>query len=169
MEKLSYPQFHEKISAFYRSRKKAAKTLFWTDKTATALVFLAYVTGFFLLIFQKNALFSAVFWKFLSFPFVSLVFVALLRIICKRKRPYENGVKPLFEKGKTGGSFPSRHAASAFSIGVSLIPVCHLLGILALFCGFVFFYTRTVLGWHYPTDLIAGGVLGGVIGALSLI
>ena len=169
MGKFSYPKFYQKISAFYRTRERAKKTVYYVDKIATALVFLAYLAGFFLLVIGKTSLFSKRFLTFLLCPFSALISVSLLRLLIKRKRPYENGISPLFEKQKTGNSFPSRHAASAFSIAFSLFPVNFPCAIVALFCGITFLYTRTVLGWHYPSDLSAGGLLGAVFGAICLL
>lgn len=162
-------QFHKKISEFYQTRPLAKKILFYADKISTALVFLAYLIGFLLLVIKKTPLLSSCFMVFLLCPFSALICVSLFRFLCKRKRPYENGVVPLFEKHKTGNSFPSRHSASAFSIGVSLLPVCLPCAIVALVSGVAFLYTRTVLGWHYPSDLLAGSVLGGIFGSLNFL
>ena len=169
MEKFSYPKFYQTLSRGYVYHPRAKKILFTVDKLATYLVFLAYVSGFFILVFGKTPLFSWRFLSFLGFPFLSLVCVLLLRVFIKRKRPYEQGVTPLIEKNSTGNSFPSRHTTSAFAIGVSLIPVFLPLGILSLVCGLIFFYTRMVLGWHYPSDLLIGGVLGASLGALCFL
>ena len=169
MEKFSYPQFHQKIAKGYIAHPRAKTTLFWTDKIATYLVFLAYVSGFFILLFGKTPVLSWRFLSFLGFPFLSLVCVYVLRLFIKRKRPYEQGITPLVEKNSTGNSFPSRHTTSAFAIGTSLLSVFLPLGVLSLVCGLVFFYTRMVLGWHYPSDLLFGGVLGAGLGALCLL
>lgn len=168
MERFSYAKFHHKLSAFYRARPRAAKALFWVDKTVTAFVFLAYAIGAILLIHSEK-LFSKAFLRFALPPFSALLIVSALRLLIKRKRPYENGIEPLFKKEKTGNSFPSRHSTSAFSIGVTLLPVCFPLGISVLCLGITFLYTRAAIGWHYPSDLICGGILGGAIGAFAFL
>ena len=60
-------------------------------------------------------------------------------------------------------SFPSDHAAMFIGLAVGLFLISRRLGIL------VFLYAllnpilvRMYLGYHYPTDIIAGGVIGGV-------
>lgn len=167
MKPNTYTAFHEKIAKPYKNRPVLAKILFWTDKTATVLVCLAFFVATVYSLLQKEPL--GVFLRFLAPPALALLLVSLLRRFIRRPRPYERGVTPLFIEKKTGNSFPSRHAASAFSIGVALLPFFPLLAISALVLGAFFLYSRTVLGWHYPSDLVCGAILGSLCGALAFL
>lgn len=64
-------------------------------------------------------------------------------------------------------SFPSDHAALYFSLATTLFLVSRRIGIIA-FCHafFVVCLPRIYLGLHYPTDILAGALIG--IGAASL-
>jgi undecaprenyl-diphosphatase len=67
-------------------------------------------------------------------------------------------------------SFPSDHAALFFALATSIFFVSLRLGILAFFHAFfVIGLTRVYLGYHYPTDILAGALLGIGIASLSRI
>ena len=63
-------------------------------------------------------------------------------------------------------SFPSGHTITAFAIG-TMLSICHRRDLwvvllclsFAVLCG----YIRVFIGVHYPTDVLAGALLGGVI------
>jgi undecaprenyl-diphosphatase len=64
-------------------------------------------------------------------------------------------------------SFPSDHAALFFALATSIFFVSRRAGILAyVHALFVVCFTRIYLGFHYPTDILAGALLG--IGIASL-
>jgi len=96
--------------------------------------------------------------------------VALAKKLYPRKRPYMRlmGTKVL-DNPLQDHSFPSGHTTAAFSV---LIPfICHnpagafLLFPLACSVGI----SRIYLGLHYPTDVLAGMMLGTSAGVLSFI
>jgi undecaprenyl-diphosphatase len=61
-------------------------------------------------------------------------------------------------------SFPSDHAAVLFAIGVVIWRTSRTLGLLAMAWGFVFgCLTRLYVGFHYPSDIIGGAVIGMLI------
>jgi undecaprenyl-diphosphatase len=58
-------------------------------------------------------------------------------------------------------SFPSDHAALFFALATTLFFVSHRLGIFAyVYVLFVICFTRLYLGYHYPSDILAGALLG---------
>jgi len=58
-------------------------------------------------------------------------------------------------------SFPSDHAVLFFTLATSIFFVSRRLGLLAFFHAFfVVGLTRIYLGLHYPTDILAGALLG---------
>lgn len=92
---------------------------------------------------------------------ISQVIVQSLKILLSRERPYK-----MIEKLNTFGidlkdySFPSGHTTASFSIATTLslnIPrITILVYILAILIG----VSRIYLGVHYPTDVVAGVILG---------
>ncbi len=92
-----------------------------------------------------------------------LVGEVLLKNIIKRKRPYHviEGTR-LITEGAHGYSFPSGHTSSTFGLatGLSLhFPKWYVIGPSFLYATIVAL-SRPYLGAHYPSDLIAGAVLG---------
>ncbi|MBF0274639.1 MAG: phosphatase PAP2 family protein [Nitrospinae bacterium] len=57
-------------------------------------------------------------------------------------------------------SFPSSHAANAFGVAISLIFFYHKFWFPALIAAIIVGVSRVYLGVHYPSDVIAGAVIG---------
>ena len=106
----------------------------------------------------------------LAIPFV---IVSFTRRLVNAKRPYE--VYDFYEqrpKGRSGCSFPSRHAFSAFAIGTICLFVYPVLGIFTLVISGMMCVCRVLLGIHFIRDVIGGaivGVLSSLIGTLILL
>lgn len=101
---------------------------------------------------------------------VSEILAALLKGIVARPRPSEALVGVRLVAGRAGGfSFPSAHATRSFAAAVVVWSflrgerwaVLALAGLIAV--------SRVVVGLHYPSDIIAGAVLGALVGALVLV
>lgn len=95
--------------------------------------------------------------------FVSLLINNLLlkNSIC-RLRPFEviNGLIPLIQ-APTDFSFPSGHSASSFAVaGILLARTNKHIGIPAWILAFLIAFSRLYIGVHYPTDVIAGMLIG---------
>jgi undecaprenyl-diphosphatase len=65
-------------------------------------------------------------------------------------------------------SFPSDHAVLFFALSVGLLYVSKKIGIFSLFYTVLFIsFPRIYLGLHYPTDIIAGAIIGTTIAIIS--
>lgn len=86
--------------------------------------------------------------------------------IVARPRPYVVlGVSHLFSVGTW--SFPSGHAAALFALAAALRPFHRSLGAVAYLVAFLVALARVASGVHYPTDIIAGAILGVIVGSIS--
>jgi membrane-associated phospholipid phosphatase len=91
---------------------------------------------------------------------VALAYAAntVLKLAVRRPRPRLRGLPPLVGT-PTQLSFPSAHATSSFAgayayrrLGLPAAPLYALAGALA--------WSRVYLGVHYPSDVLAGSLLG---------
>ncbi len=86
--------------------------------------------------------------------------------IWPRPRPFESldQVRQLVEE--TGFSFPSRHATISFLLSVFVFKYNKKLSFLILFFAILVSLGRIFVGVHYPADVLAGAILGLVIGLI---
>ena len=67
----------------------------------------------------------------------------------------------------TDHSFPSGHTAAAFAASVALFACHRKAGTIALFLAFLMGFSRLYLFVHYPTDVLAGALLGVLFGLIG--
>ncbi len=105
--------------------------------------------------------------KIFFLPALALLLVSTLRVAVDRPRPFSEegaGITPLREKKRGRNSFPSRHVTCAAVIATIFLPFLSAVSAtLFLFC-IALGYARFALGWHYPSDLLVGGLLGVAVG-----
>jgi membrane-associated phospholipid phosphatase len=93
----------------------------------------------------------------------------VVKLIVKRPRPVLEGLPPL-GGAPSSLSFPSAHATSSFAVATAMTRV-EPLAALAFVLAVALSLGRPYLGMHYPSDVLAGAVLGvglGLIVPLSL-
>jgi membrane-associated phospholipid phosphatase len=88
----------------------------------------------------------------------------VVKLIVKRPRPVLEGLPPL-GGAPSSLSFPSAHATSSFAVATAMTRVDPL-GALAFLLAFALALGRPYLGMHYPSDVLAGALLGIILGLL---
>ncbi len=160
--KYSYVSLYEKNAAYFRARPNLKKCLPFFDRFLSLAFALAY--GAFVLCAIALEYPAEDLVKILFAPALCLFLVSLLRLAVCRPRPYSKqgaNITPLYQKkGASDHSFPSRHLACAFVIAATILPYSMGAGVCLTVFGALLAYTRFALGWHYPSDLLGGTVLG---------
>jgi undecaprenyl-diphosphatase len=93
-----------------------------------------------------------------------------LKGLTDRERPFDalEGVEPLFG-GTLGGSLPSGHAATSFA-GAVVLTYLFPRGAPAFFLlALAIAFSRVYVGVHFPSDVLAGAVLGAAVAGLILV
>lgn len=92
---------------------------------------------------------------------VSHVFIHFVKKYYRRKRPYDRLESVHMYTGPLRDfSFPSGHTTAAFSIAVAFALHSSLLAMLLLPLAVLVGISRMYLGLHYPSDCVAGAVVG---------
>lgn len=101
----------------------------------------------------------------------ALIVNVWLKNMVGRIRPYEvvEGLKCLIPE-PSDASFPSGHASHAFvAVAVIWIMMSKKYGIIALIISAIIAWSRLYLGVHYPSDVIAGIIIGIIAGVTGVI
>lgn len=86
-----------------------------------------------------------------------------LKLIVRRPRPTLEGLPPL-GGAPSSLSFPSAHATASFAAATAMSRFAPELKLALFGAAATMAVTRPYLGMHYPSDVIAGAVLGTIIG-----
>ena len=87
-------------------------------------------------------------------------------------RPFVLGLAPAYIAHAGRGSLPSTHAAVMFMVALALLlrPSLRKLGVPLLLLAAATGWARIYVGVHFPVDIVAGLLLGGVVaGAIALV
>jgi decaprenylphosphoryl-5-phosphoribose phosphatase len=95
---------------------------------------------------------------------VAIALNYVVKLIVRRPRPILEGLPPL-GGAPSSLSFPSAHATSSFAVATAMTRVDPI-GALAFVLAFALALGRPYLGMHYPSDVLAGAVLGVALGLL---
>ena len=87
-----------------------------------------------------------------------------IKLIVKRPRPQLEGLPPL-GGAPSSLSFPSAHATSSFAVATAMVRVDPAMSA-AFLVAFALSLGRPYLGMHYPSDVVAGALLGVVLGLI---
>ena len=92
--------------------------------------------------------------------FSRYVIVQFIHSIYYRLRPFEaHKVTQLFAKSSEA-SFPSGHTAALLGIGMALYYFDRKIGITVMVIGLLVGLARIICGIHYPSDVLAGVLVG---------
>ena len=141
-----------------------ALVLFSHAVTVLGVLFLLYIEY---LAYKTEPIYALWLALSLAIPFGA---VTLLRIIVNAPRPYElYDFYTELPRGGKGHSFPSRHAFSAFAIGVSALPLCPVPAIVMLALSVLMCVARVLVGIHFIRDVAAGAAIGVISAILGII
>ncbi len=100
---------------------------------------------------------------FIAESLVASTFISFaLKNSIKRERPFETYPEIESSVDESGYSFPSNHTSAAFATATSLsmaYPKWYVIAPSFLYAGAVG-YSRLYLGVHYPSDVVAGALIG---------
>lgn len=97
---------------------------------------------------------------FVAAGLARLGIVNIIRLIWPRTRPFvENNINLLVEKSDEA-SFPSGHAAFYFAISAIVFSYDKKAGVLFFLVSFIITISRVFVGIHWPSDILAGAVIG---------
>jgi undecaprenyl-diphosphatase len=92
---------------------------------------------------------------------VAVLIAGIVAHLVGRPRPFvADQAVQLFTPHAADPGFPSDHATAAFAIATALFLRDRRLGIVALIAAAAVSVGRVAIGVHYPTDVLAGAVLG---------
>jgi undecaprenyl-diphosphatase len=130
---------------------------------AAEVVFLALLAGLFALArgFQRRSARRGAVAAGVSAA-VALAIGQVLSALVHRPRPFvaDPSAVHLFARHAADAGFPSDHATASFAIAVAILLRSRRWGCLTLAMAIVLSIGRVAMGFHYPTDVLAGAALG---------
>lgn len=153
-----------KITGIIRDNPKRIQQTKYLNKLLTGFVFVLYPVFLLILFAQKNPFLL----RAILVPAISFVAVSVFRKVVNVPRPYEKfGIPPVLEKDTKGKSFPSRHVFSVFIIAMTIFYIHNDAGAILCVIGAGLALIRVVGGVHEPRDVVAGAIVGILIGIIG--
>lgn len=122
------------------------------------------------ILWQKTIVLSVI-----SFVLARLVLITIINLFYKRPRPYQkfnfSPITSKFFSFKTTkpNSFPSRHTIAYMAIAVAVLMFFSWIGLglagVAIMAG----VGRVALGYHWPSDILVGAILGALVACFTVI
>jgi undecaprenyl-diphosphatase len=142
------------MNLFFRTITQIGGALFISAATVLLIIFTTNQT-------RLTAIASAAALALSHIP------VQLVKKLFPRKRPYlQIETTKILPNPLRDHSFPSGHTTAVFSVIAPFIIHIPLIAIVLLPIGLGVGISRIYLGLHYPSDVIAGGILGASFGSL---
>ena len=92
-----------------------------------------------------------------------------LKPLVGRIRPFDvNTTIELLIRKPLDFSFPSGHTMSSFAAATVLMYMNKRIGLISLFLATMIAFSRLYLYVHYPSDVLVGGIIGILLGILSI-
>ncbi len=131
----------------------------WLDAlgvfSAKYLIYLLVVAAVFIFWKKRRLILQSLLAVFLA----KFVLVDLIKFFWPKPRPFfENTVNLLLEQ--TGASFPSGHAAFSFALSAVVFFYNKKVGALFFAAAFLISISRVFVGVHWPSDILAGALVG---------
>lgn len=163
---LQYKNSQERISTSKSFR------YFWQFWAIYSFVFFLVA---FIYIFTKPNWQEVLVLSAVSFFLARIVIVTTINFFYKRPRPYQKFAFDLptskFFSFRTTrpNSFPSRHTLAYMAVAVVVLMYFPWIGIVLVIVSLLAGGGRVILGYHWPSDILAGAIIGALIGYFTVI